>query len=309
MEDTISVAVRRCLTQFPGLLEHEDGWNRGQVQISDVQDELSRFKVWVGNAGAQHSGRRSLDYRLRDASHLRIQVLQLLGNMGDLLDGARDILTGKQMPWDEEPPDSDSDSDDDELSENNFSFDMPKKELAQIVRNIGNIVSCLARLAVAIRNPAPHDRFRESQAIDTSYAEPYDIQHVRNKFPGIDSNISERLGKAICRRRQYFKYREAHHARLSEGLHPDSSKTEATAKSTVASSIPDASKKNQGFDVWAQGDDAESDTGLSRTSYANSTVNEDGIRVPPLPKEAQKGPFECPYCYELIVARTRSAWK
>ena len=49
-----------------------------QVPESAVQDELGRFRVWLGNVGAHRHGRISLDYRLREAAHMRESVLEFL---------------------------------------------------------------------------------------------------------------------------------------------------------------------------------------------------------------------------------------
>jgi hypothetical protein len=62
--------------------------NVGGISLSGVKDELGRFKVWVGNIGAHRTGRSSLDHRLRDASHIRKQVVRLLEDLAEsLLDG------------------------------------------------------------------------------------------------------------------------------------------------------------------------------------------------------------------------------
>lgn len=41
-------------------------------------DEQARFKAWVRNVGAHKTDRSSLEYRLRDASNIRVQVRRLL---------------------------------------------------------------------------------------------------------------------------------------------------------------------------------------------------------------------------------------
>jgi len=68
-------------------------------------------------------------------------------------------------------------------------------------------------------------------------------------------------------------------------------------------------------------EDNQSDTAASMTSYATSAgflaEVQDGettplpppLRVPPLPKEAELGNFECTFCYRMISASTRAAWK
>lgn len=46
-----------------------------------VHDETGRFRVWLGNVGAHRIGRVSLEYRLRDATHMRESVLDLLKDL------------------------------------------------------------------------------------------------------------------------------------------------------------------------------------------------------------------------------------
>lgn len=59
---------------------------------SQVQSEEARFKVWCGNIGAHQIGTRSsLEHRLRDASHIRKQVVKILTSLsGSLVDGKLD---------------------------------------------------------------------------------------------------------------------------------------------------------------------------------------------------------------------------
>lgn len=314
MAENIAKRVTRCLSSFKLLVlrEQEPGWSEARVQLSSVQDELSRFKVWAGNIGAHRTGRSSLEYRLRDASHIRAQVLRLLDDLDELLEDTDSILRGEKIPWDKLPDDDDvlDDISGDGLDDADSS--VPETELSQILRNIADVTSCLLRLSVAIRNPAPHDRFRVSKETDTTHYEPFDINHVKEKFPQAAEEILQRLGKAISRRRQYFKYRECHHATLAQGLDLDTNKTEIVPKSTIASSIPDHLKEDKTFTAptaEALDDDAASDTGISQTSYATSVAISGKLQVPPLPKEAEDGPFECPFCYMMIVASSRSSWK
>jgi len=56
-----------------------------EFTIPGIEDELARFKVWVANIGAHRSGRSSLDFRLRDTSKIRLQVLQLLRDLSESL--------------------------------------------------------------------------------------------------------------------------------------------------------------------------------------------------------------------------------
>jgi transcriptional regulator with XRE-family HTH domain/uncharacterized C2H2 Zn-finger protein len=178
-------------------------------------------------------------------------------------------------------------------------------EISGILDGVGHIVDCLLRLSITIRNPAPHDHFKSRAGTDViNPYEQWDIKHVREKFPNADPGLSERLGKATARRRQYFKYREEHAMKLSEGLDAGDEGENAT---TVASSIPDRLKETQATADFAEFNDGESN--ISKTSYAPSTADEAQLRVPPLPKEHAEGPFRCPYCCMIVSITTRREWK
>jgi hypothetical protein len=304
-QNQISTSVLHCLALFVQLLADEtsaSGEARQKLIFTAVRDEQTRFKVWSGNIGAHKTGRSSLEYRLRDASHIQTQVLKLLDDLAALLGDAAAIAAGDKTPWDQleddlnplEPVEQDQQDD-----------DFPETEMDQISADLTDVINCLLRLSVAIRNPTPHDRFVASESSDTSHFEAFDTQHVRSKFVTVNDGLAERLGKAISRRRQYFKYREHHHLKLAQGLDGDKHKDTAT---TVASSIPKHQKEAIGIPVTGIVDEeAYSDAGL--TSLASSVTDQDRLRVPVLPKEAEKGPFECPFCFMMIAVTTSISWK
>ncbi|CVL02217.1 uncharacterized protein FMAN_08287 [Fusarium mangiferae] len=85
-------------------------------------------------------------------------------------------------------------------------------------------------------------------------------------------------------------------------------------RNTVASTLPEHLKGSGVID-----EDNRSDMAMSETSYATSAgylTMENGemkpappLKVPPRPPEADRGVFECPFCYRMISASTRGAWK
>ncbi|KAH8121574.1 hypothetical protein FP744_10004293 [Trichoderma asperellum] len=313
MEDTsIAKSVRGCLDLFQALtlLPSPLFNNSHKTALMAITEEETRFKVWSGNMGAQASGRRSLQFRLRDASHLQKQVLALLADLSGLLEDALGILRGSKVPWDQIEDDEISDDEPDPLEADGEDGEFPTTELEQIASIVPDTVNCLLRLSVAIRNPAPHDCFAASIPIDVSNYEFFDIQHVQAKFPKIDSLLAQRLGNTISRRRQYFIYRESHHLKLAHGLDFNELKDQADGKSTLASSIPDYTK-SAGIDntLSAIDEDAVSDAGISQTSFASFPASTERLRIPPLPKGAENGPFECPFCYMIITATNRASWK
>ncbi|EWG41493.1 hypothetical protein FVEG_03599 [Fusarium verticillioides 7600] len=304
--NTIADHVSACLQEFNSLCSSPTIWENGipdsdaqsDVSLLKLQNELGRFKVWSGNIGAHQKGRSSLDHRLRDASNIRDQVVELLE---DLKESLKD---GQLTPWDQDlsPAEFPNDDSDDEP----LSVDASgPSELSQIFAAIVEDINCLFRLSVSIHNPSPHDRFKKACLTDTSGYEPFDVQHVCNKLSKAPKPIAERLGKAISRRRQYFKYRELHHDKLASGLDLDD---QDQMQSTVASSLPNKLNVSQPISLEEDGDDV-SDAGRSQTSWATSAANPERRKIPALPAEAENGPFECPFCFMMVSVSSRNHWK
>jgi hypothetical protein len=189
-------------------------------------------------------------------------------------------------------------------------------EVARILADIGHTVDCLLRQTTTIRTPAPHDSYKSRAGAEVAELfEHWDTKHVQDKFPAVNVLVAERLGRATARRRQYFKYREEHAAKLAEGLESldpadhgdqndrDKSRDKAT---TVASSIPNHLKDSLG-EFTGFIDDTKSE--ISGTTYALSTADTTKLRVPPLPKEHADGPFQCPFCCMVVSIDTRREWK
>ncbi|KAL6914674.1 hypothetical protein FSST1_012434 [Fusarium sambucinum] len=306
MEESIPDSVRQCLDEFNTIREGNfPGTGASYLKAAlGIGEEEARFKIWCGNIAAHSSGRRSLQYRLRDASHLQKQVKSLLNELSELLIDAFLIMSGEKVPWDRVEDENTIALDIGSDADSNFD-QVPDTEMAQIAQNVSDVISCLLRLSVAIRNPAPHDRFAASVPVEASHYEPFDIQHVKDKFGEIEPFLADRLGKAISRRRQYFKYRESHNLKLKQGLdlleHND-------VESTVASSLP-LQAKAAGFNLEAIDEDGASESGFTQTSLTSSKADTEKLRVPPLPREAEYGPFECPFCYLMITASSTIAWK
>ncbi|KAI0505729.1 hypothetical protein F5B22DRAFT_494797 [Xylaria bambusicola] len=303
MATSISEYVVQCIQKFQAASSECDKLNDAARQ--KFLDEFARFKIWAGNLGAHRRGRSSLDWRLRDASHLRELVINLLTDLKSSLHDTQSLLHNDLKTDQNEAliPEGSLGTDDIETNDDT--------EFLEIITDINDIIGCLLRLSVSIRNPAPHDHFMSSKFIDTSYFEEYDVEHVKAKFPHIELALAIRLGKAISQRRQYFKYRKAHHEKLNAGLDLDLGRSEAGAQSTIASSIPTALKDNENsHPAFSRLDEEEeSNSGASQTSYATSGPESGRLKIPSLPKQASDGPFECPFCYMIISVSTTIQWK
>lgn len=83
--DAINTEVQSCHRLFQELLTILSGRDYGQEQEQALQHEFSRFKLWVDNIGAHKKGHRSLDHRLRYASHIRDAVMKMLRGLHEVL--------------------------------------------------------------------------------------------------------------------------------------------------------------------------------------------------------------------------------
>lgn len=78
----IALLVRQCM----------DAFERAKAQLGEAEldNELGRFRIWAGNVSAHSTGRRSLQYRLRDSSYLVTTVTDYLGDLLRTLDGQQE---------------------------------------------------------------------------------------------------------------------------------------------------------------------------------------------------------------------------
>jgi hypothetical protein len=298
---SVATHVQHCLESFDRAcinLTKAEPRVHSKLPSGTIDITQGRFRLWVGNMGAHRRGRASLDYKLREASHIRDRVIELLKNLEDVLREAVEIITEERVPW-EDLSDSESDTSGNSTEQ---SEEGSKTELMQLASNITEINNCLMRLSLAIRNPAPHDQFKESTQIDSTHFEEFDVRHVQDKFPEAEEYLVLRLGKAISRRRQYLRYRERHNERLQD----PGALSEETG-STVASSIPAAAKVITYTNPLTESDYYE-DT-PSQTSYASSNNDASKLRPPRLPENGQDGnPFVCPLCFRFTSTPHSTGW-
>lgn len=310
---SINVLVHQCLVKFK-ILEANDH------EQSGLLDEHGRFRTWAGNISAHRTGRRSLEYRLRDSSNLQSTVTSLLKDLLQGLDRYEDLAVGSEPDNEERTKKTSVNGDEDRQT----TFDVDEEDDAMLfgldentlphdsavdraLEEIHEINSCLLRFSMALRNPARHDQMKQAAATSTAHFEPYDIEHVRQKFPDAEPYLHERLGKSISRHRQYYKYREDHHQKLAEGLDEDNGDQEERP-STIATSLHNADVATPTH--VAREADSETETIYSATSFALTTTGDKALRLPSLPETGQDGePFECPLCYRIVVADDEYSWR
>ncbi|KIW09892.1 hypothetical protein PV08_11993 [Exophiala spinifera] len=286
---SISSLLIECLKDFNAILAVTDfAVLESEVPRNLWKDELGRLRVWASNIGAHQTGQSSLDFRLRDTSHIKDQTVRLLQRLRRILKDLEGLL---------HDPDSDrilALSEEDEES-----------ETQEIYHSLVDAINCLFQLSMVIRRPIQHDRLLGTKRADAAPFEPYDRVHVGQKYPQLTQVVADRLGSAISRRRATLKYRERHHAKLSKGIHHvgDDRKdgTSTQLSETIATGFEEPS---------ITFDDTASTSGASQTSYAPSLwEGSDRLTVPPPPKASANGqPFECPYCFYIVMVRNKASW-
>ncbi|KAK1758824.1 hypothetical protein QBC47DRAFT_409655 [Echria macrotheca] len=295
---SISALVSSCSRALNTLLDtlefciaHDDPSAEG-ISVSTVKEQQTRFRLWVGNVGADHSGTRYLAYRLRDASHLEGQTIRLLECLAELAEDATSILLGEITPWDKDDHDDDSDLAFSE-SADEYPLELDERtELAQTSLTITEMLDCLFRLSIPILNPSPHDRIITVPVVPTA------ISYDDHWFPAASSDQRERLRIAMTRRLQHL-------GRLRRTAPYRARSTEKTSENREDAPKDVVRDETAVFDEYSHSSEAGSETSIDsevedlwRSRPENSTLNPSTF----------KRPIECRLCGFLITAKTRKAW-
>lgn len=303
MATTIASLIIGCLKSFNDFLVEVERIPVGEhselgLSPASWEDERGRLRMWAANIGAHQTGQSSLDFRLRDSSHIHEQILKLLQDLLERLHDAREVLTGGHESADE-----------DELADDLSDDEEPTTEIQELRESLATIINCLFQMSMLVRKPAQHDMLMDSRWSEVAMFEPFDYHHVQDKYPKADSAIVERLGLAMTRRRKYLKYRERHALKLKQGINdtvPEGDNKTIAGDTATSLSNTVATKVNESQSSF---DDGGSESGLSQTSYASTLLDGGAITFPKLPDSGQGGlPFECPYCHLIITAKNSSSW-
>lgn len=309
MTDTLLQCLDACFASFDDFLRFVRDPQIAQTEglvIQAWQDELGRLRLWASNIDAHRThrtGQSYLDLRLRDASHIRGQIVELLKALHRRIQDARVVLAEA----------GDDNNDEVFVDEHSDEDDVPS-EIEELRQSTANIIRCLFRMAMLVRNPAQHDMLLEQKAADVTAFARFDYNHVRDKFPEADSALVSRLANAITRRRKYLRHRENRTTYLTP-------ETEDTNRNILESQIQDDHISDS--DVYALSDTVSTDTaawsamfsdedsqaGDSQTSYSTSSMIGSSVTIPSPPKASENGaPFECPYCYSTLTIHNTRSW-
>lgn len=273
-----------------------------------LEDEKDRFLHWAGSFKAHKINRNSLDYRLRDASKIKNQTLTLVNDYLQTLrntsKSVKDLQTALSSP-DGRTLDGWTQGDINAYLEANPE-DVPPllAESARIASEVIKRRSALWSLEKSIQTPDPWYGSLSSELTDTSAYEAFDIQHVSTKFKGIEDYLSQRLGKALSRRRQYFKYRKGLHERLLQPVDDQVCNMTNIQQDAMASSIPNHPQKSSETSICYDLIFLDNNIVWETSAYDPTSRS-----IPDLPEEALDGPFECKFCYMLVEIRDYHTWR
>ncbi|KAK5683233.1 hypothetical protein LTS10_004764 [Elasticomyces elasticus] len=357
---SLSNSTQACVTLFASLcakLPETASRHLEQMPLHALDNEFDRFKIWSGNLGARQSGHASLDWRLRDAATMSTSISKLLGDLKEHLQEGLDVVAQTRLPYEEQGPaleDVSSDTDSD-ISVDNLP------ELAQRLQMIVAIVKSLYRLSFMIRRPGIRLGNQKAALIrglvpgsTIEYGEafePWDRSHVagilkdlqktaltrlqdtentnerQDTLATIENALTDRLTRAITKRRRQFKYWANHRQKLAmrtsekaktqapggEAQQPDRQPVELSKTKKAISNAPTQSQ-------------GPAETEASRYLHTSSVLG-DAVSIAPSistardlegqeaafppPPEVHGSDFECPYCFVLCPAKeaTRSRWR
>lgn len=164
------------------------------------------------------------------------------------------------------------------------------------LHDIGDIITALYRLSMAILNPSPRDRPTNFDKMDRSCYETFKII-ILEKFPSAPEYLVKRLADANTRRWQTLECLKEHHEELAPGHEVPEKAASAVLTDTVAENTP------PGFPIH-HGENRQ-----SITASASASADFGKIQLkprPPINKDHDDDPFQCPHCFVITTPRD---WK
>lgn len=273
-------------------------------ELKHFKNEQSRLIRWSQKVGAQYPGQKSLEQRLQNARHVKLQTLRLLSHIQRLLQDAISITAGEKVSWDKIDDDDEEEEEEATSDDENHSQDRsPKTEMEQILAHITELIDSLSYLSRPIRNAAPGNTTMGIPEDESTPTEPFDIQYVRSKHPMLDQTIAERLGKAISMRRKLFKDRKDNQGREPTTFDSDRMPSSPTLENLTSQlALEDLEYMTEENPETTR----ETSPGTPCSSVRGIRAN----RIPDLPQGAIEGnPFRCMGCHEMIQVASEVAWK
>ncbi|KAJ5633184.1 hypothetical protein N7490_009523 [Penicillium lividum] len=226
---TISELFQRCQAQFNLTINLHALSDGVEVPLQEWRDELGRFCGWAANIGAHQTILSSLDYLLRDASHIKTQIVTLLNQIQELLTDLKDVL--------EEQNDKGSQIDGSECLASSPGHENSTPEIREFHQGLVETITQLYQMSMIIRKPSQHDRLIGTDKLDSEPFRFWARQHASDKYPSADALAIDRISSAMARQKGVLKYRERHHAKLSQGIDPENDGKSTMLSETVVTGL------------------------------------------------------------------------
>ncbi|KAK1475049.1 hypothetical protein CCUS01_16969 [Colletotrichum cuscutae] len=166
----VAAASRACMQSFRCLIAVLDQPNQqsdGKLDVSTVEAQRDRFKIWAANLGGLQYGRASLDFRLMDAPLLQNVVLKFLNELKRVVSESTEVIEGKRQPKENilnVTPNHPEIHEDDSSDSSSFSEglettaeDVSQTELGQNSDEIDDTISSLVKISFRIRGISSRD--------------------------------------------------------------------------------------------------------------------------------------------------------
>ncbi|KAK0726730.1 hypothetical protein B0T26DRAFT_637497 [Lasiosphaeria miniovina] len=359
--ENISEAAKNCYLALDALLNAIPDDTSDQViqaipgkeavKKRDVEQLWGRFEQWAGNLGAMQprTSPVSLEHRLRNSPAVKEAILGFLLNLYDSTEAATDIISGKRINRTASMlVDSDVDLAEYYISSSDSGSSLSASsaetrdpetsisEIHELMSAIKHAIDSLFKASDFIRKFAPSER-RQRASRTSPFDSHADKMYLRDRYPAASRKnepLVMRLGEANARRRQYFKYRRDHSARLatlpsdemqfanapnpesrSLSNHTKPIEGQAPGPSADKSAISKATKLTLFAETEAtelvMGNLEAATTFLEPTpsvaSFATSIVeqSDDPLSFPPMPQEAlDTSSFICSYCHMVVSMKS-----
>ena len=255
---------------------------------------------------------------------------------------ATSLGSEEDSPWEVS---SDSDPEPEHRPSKSATQRIVNTRVKQLLEAAELAVKCLYILP--LRKPAPMDRLQD-RFVETREVSPFaefDLEYIRDKFPGLASGAQKRLSRMITRRRQLLVYRQQHYERLvkdkaSDTEDTEEDDTESRDEESDDDDAPDEAKQaeqtrtgpatqytkattiriNQDAPVNVEEELAKMHIATiarvdddTRTSVAGSrATREIHLEAPPRPKQADGSPatlFQCKYCSIVVQISGEREWR
>ncbi|KAJ6096822.1 hypothetical protein N7486_007568 [Penicillium sp. IBT 16267x] len=282
---TISIILEACMKELADITSSRAQRFENEVSQSRWLDELGRLRIWAGNTGALLRDQSSLDYRLRDFSHLKNEISRILQRVLQIVRGLSDLLDEPEGDTSEDEASLDLDGE--VLDEEDLMTDVE-----MLHQSLHNAISLLNQLSLETRKPADHDLLLGVNVKDALLFERWAQQHVSRNFPNLDEAIVHRLGAAMTKQRSVLQYR-SQKPRLSGEIDDP--------KSTLPGREAAGNSQAGGLDQLQSPETCTSE--VFETPYpTNAFTDHESVSIPNPPESSTYNClFECPYCGSLMT--------